>query len=110
MVEWWGATQPTLSIWKVAQFGVWHDNGDKHATTLDGFLQIFHNFIQFNIHILLDRNRMTLMHSHIVTGFRQEYQLIPNDFQRIALGRLAQIRHAASPRTSETIGAIIRYQ
>ena len=55
---------------------------------------------------------MTPMHSHIVTGFHQAYQLIPIDFRRIALGRLDQIRHTASPRTgtSETFGAIVQYQ
>ena len=55
---------------------------------------------------------MTLMHSHIVTGFRQVYRLIPNDFRRITLGNLDRIRHAASSRTStgETIGVIVRYQ
>ena len=86
--------------------------GDKRATTLDGFSQIFHNFIRFNIHILSDRNRMTPTHSHIITGFRQVYRSIPNDFWHIALGNLDRIRHAASPRTGtcETIGVIIWYQ
>ena len=85
--------------------------GDKRATTLDRFSRIFHNFIWFNIHILSDRNWMTPMHSHIVTGFHQEYRPILNDFWCIALGRLDQIRHAALPRTGtgETIGVIVRY-
>ena len=81
-------------------------------TTLDRFSQISHNFIRFNIHILLDRNRTTLTHSHIVTGFRQAYWSILNDFRCIDLGNLDQIRHTASPQTGtgETIGVIVRYQ
>ena len=86
--------------------------GDKRTTTLDGFSQIFHTFIRFNIHILSDRNWTTPTHSHIITGFRQVYRSIPNDFRLIALGNLDRIRHTASPRTGtgETIGAIDRYQ
>ena len=85
---------------------------DKRAMTLDGFSRIFHNFIRFNIHILSDRNRMTPTHSHIVTRFDQAYRSIPNDFRRIALGRLDQIRYAAPPRTGtgETIDVIVRNQ
>ena len=48
-------------------------------------LRLWMDFRRFNIHILSDRNRMTLTHSHIVTGFRQVYRLIPNDFRCIAL-------------------------
>ena len=61
-----GPYEPSLK-----QLNKFMDPADKHATTLDGFSQIFHNFIRFNTHILSDRNRMTPMHSHIVTGFRQ---------------------------------------
>ena len=87
-------------------------DGDKRATTLDGFSQIFHNFIRFNIHILSDRNRTTPTHSHIITRFGQAYRLIPNDFRSIALGHLDQIRHAAPPRTGtgKTIDAIVQNQ
>ena len=59
--------------------------GDKHATTLEVFSWIFHNLIQFDIHILSDRNQMTPMHSHNVTGFCHVYWSIPNNSGCIAL-------------------------